>query len=118
VNQALWESIPTTHRPSLSGFQAGTAVEYLGTTHLAIGSTILPVILKDGDTGQPFRVKLFALVVPDLRMGMYIACSAPFYFYYTSSKYDDGTEDAFHLFSFGIPMGPNGNSTKVSALAA
>jgi len=39
----------------------------------AIGSTFIPIILTNKDTLETFRIVLYALVLPNLFMGMFIA---------------------------------------------
>jgi len=50
----------------------------LGSSQKTLGSTVMPVVLKDKDTGKRFIIKLYAHVVPNLLMGMFISASAPY----------------------------------------
>jgi prolipoprotein diacylglyceryltransferase len=44
----------------------------------SIGTTFIPVIFTDAQTGEHFRIVLYAIVVPKLFMGMFIGRSARF----------------------------------------
>ncbi|CAA7263948.1 unnamed protein product [Cyclocybe aegerita] len=74
VSQALYESIPEVHRPPLNTEHAGVEVSFsiFGSSQKAIGSIIMPIILTDAEGNTQFRIKLFALVMPELLMGMFI----------------------------------------------
>jgi hypothetical protein len=39
---------------------------------VSVGTTFLPFILTDAETGERMRVVLYAIVVPKLLMGMFI----------------------------------------------
>jgi len=72
--QSLYESIPTEHRPPLNSADAGRTVNTIATSPMkTIGSTFMPIILTNKDTLEKFRIVLYALVVPNLFMGMFIS---------------------------------------------
>ncbi|EIM86542.1 uncharacterized protein STEHIDRAFT_57583 [Stereum hirsutum FP-91666 SS1] len=72
VSKRLYESIPAQHRPLLNT-QDNSPVTFLtGSSQTALGSTIMPVILTNKRTGKKFRVKIYALVLENLLMGMFI----------------------------------------------
>jgi hypothetical protein len=72
--QKLYESIPEQHRPPLNTTNTGSTVTFTipGTTQKSLGSTIIPIILTDATTGSKFCIKLYALVMENLLMGMFI----------------------------------------------
>ncbi|KIL54592.1 hypothetical protein M378DRAFT_1052863 [Amanita muscaria Koide BX008] len=73
VSQDLLESIPAEHRPALDTDLAGQSVELLmGGPVISVGTTFLPFILTDAETGSRMRIVLYAFVVPKLLMGMFI----------------------------------------------
>ncbi|KAL0570913.1 hypothetical protein V5O48_011053 [Marasmius crinis-equi] len=73
VSRKLYESIPEQHRPPLDTNATDTSVAFvLSGPQNALGSTIMPVVLINAETGKPFCVKLHALVMEDLLMGMFI----------------------------------------------
>ena len=67
VQQAVYESIPQPFRPPLNTSQAifGDGIE-------TIGSTVMPFVLVDKITATSFELKMHALVVPTLFLGMFI----------------------------------------------
>lgn len=73
VQQAVYESIPEFHRPPLNTSQAITASDVIfGGGIETIGSTIRPFVLVDRFTGTSFGLKMHALVMPNLHLGMFI----------------------------------------------
>jgi hypothetical protein len=71
--QDLYESIPEAHRPPLRAEdKVNVTFSILGSSQQSVGSTIMPVILKNKDTGKLFCIKLHAYVMPNLLMGMFI----------------------------------------------
>ena len=70
----LYESIPEQHRPRLetNGALNEVAFTISGGSQKPLGSTIMPIILIDATTGQKFCIKLHALVMESLLMGMFI----------------------------------------------
>jgi len=72
--QKLYESIPEQHRPPLNTTNTGSTVTFTipGTTQKSLGSTIIPIILTDATTGSKFCIKLYALVMENRLMGMFI----------------------------------------------
>ncbi|KAK7049836.1 hypothetical protein VNI00_005266 [Paramarasmius palmivorus] len=73
VSKRLYESIPTEHRPPLDTTKADLSVSFMtGGSQKVIGSTIVPIVLTDEETGQRFCIKLYALVMENLLMGMFI----------------------------------------------
>jgi len=73
-SKELYESIPEQHRPRLQTNGALNKVEFTvsGGSQKPLGSTIMPIILTDATTGQKFCIKLHALVMESLLMGMFI----------------------------------------------
>lgn len=82
ILQALYESIPEAHRPALNTRFAGTEVPFriFGESEEAIGSTIMPIVFTNARTGKKFCIKLYALVLPKLMMGMFIGEGSATYF--------------------------------------
>jgi hypothetical protein len=62
----------------------------------SIGTTFIPVILTDAQTGEKIRIVLYAIVVPNLFMGMFIGGSSKFL---KSSSW--GPEGIMYTFDFG-----------------
>jgi len=80
VSKALWESIPEQHRPPLNTIDKGMVVPNIlfpSSKIKAIGSVIFPILLRDTN-GKRFRMKLFALVVPEMQMGMFLSMNKAF----------------------------------------
>jgi len=71
VSKNLYESIPEEHRPALNASHAREVGSLFGSM-ATIGSTIMPIVLENAETGQKFCIKLYALVVENLLMGMFI----------------------------------------------
>jgi hypothetical protein len=75
-SKKLYESIPEQYRPPLENVGTLGEVAFAfpsgspGQTPL--GSTIMPIVLTDATTGQKFCIKLYALVLESLLMGMFI----------------------------------------------
>ncbi|KAJ8082630.1 hypothetical protein AAF712_012553 [Marasmius tenuissimus] len=73
VSKKLYESIPEQHRPPLDTTANVQTVSFLmGSPQQALGSTIMPVVLTNATTGRKFCIKLYALVMENLLMGMFI----------------------------------------------
>ncbi|KAM6497554.1 hypothetical protein JOM56_008027 [Amanita muscaria] len=73
VSNDLLESIPEEHRPALDTSLAGQSIELLmGVPMVSVGTTFLPFILTDAETGERMRIVLYAIVVPKLLVGMFI----------------------------------------------
>ncbi|KAI3614334.1 hypothetical protein WG66_000187 [Moniliophthora roreri] len=73
VSKRLYESIPSEHRPPLDTTDGGLAVSFMtGGSQKSIGSTIMPIVLTDANTNQKFCIKLYALVMENLLMGMFV----------------------------------------------
>jgi len=54
-------------------------VKYImGDGFRAIGTALVPIVLTDAETSQKFRIILYALVLSDMRMGMFIAGASEF----------------------------------------
>ena len=62
----------------------------------SIGTTFFPVILTDALTGERIRIVLYAIVVPNLFMGMFIGASAQFL---ESQLWD--SDGVMYTFDFG-----------------
>jgi hypothetical protein len=60
---------------------AGTMVNFLtsGQRTMAIGSIFLPILLRSHKTGLRFRIKVLAMVIPNLLMGIYIGFESTCY---------------------------------------
>lgn len=68
----MLESIPPEHRPALNT-DYKPAVETLTSGMMtSIGTTFIPLILTDQDTGEKIRIVLHAIVLPSLFMNMFI----------------------------------------------
>lgn len=50
----------------------------MGDTFHTIGTALVPIILTDAETSQKFRIVLYALVLPNMRMGMFISQGSEF----------------------------------------
>jgi len=75
--KALFESIPAEHRPVLD--TADQTIQTLTSGPMkSIGTTLIPVIFTDEETKEKIRVVLYAIVVPNLFMGMFIGGSVGF----------------------------------------
>jgi len=49
---------------------------FMGDGSDTLGTALVPIVLTDAETSQKFRIVLYALVLPDMRMGMFISqCS-------------------------------------------
>ncbi|KAI0248879.1 hypothetical protein BJV78DRAFT_1130587 [Lactifluus subvellereus] len=74
VSKRLYESIPEQHRPPLDANDAGNPVAFRvgSSTQEALGSTVMPVVLTDATSGRRFCIKLYALVLENMLMGMFI----------------------------------------------
>ncbi len=87
VKQAVYESIPRARRPPLDITESLSSSNNIFPDDPieSIGSTIMPFILTDRNTGTSFRLKVRALVVPKLLLGMFIGTSGGIV---KSQKYD------------------------------
>ena len=94
--KTLLESIPVEHRPALDTAMADQSIGAIGNPMRSIGTTFIPVIFTDAQTGESIRVVLYAIVVPSLFMGMFIGMSVNFF---KSQSWGDGT--VMHTFDFG-----------------
>lgn len=65
-------------------------------TMKSVGTTFIPVILTDAQTGEKIRIILYAIVVSNLFMGMFIGGSSKFL---KSSSW--GPEGIMYTFDFG-----------------
>jgi hypothetical protein len=89
--KALYESIPEAHRPPLNTTAAASSASFLiGEPQSPIGSIIMPVVLINADTGTRFRIKLYALVLPRLLMGMFIGSGTAKEYLRTCQTFRDG----------------------------
>jgi hypothetical protein len=71
--KALLESIPAEHRPSLDTRSKQDVETLMSGTMKSAGTTFIPLMLKNKDTGENIRVVLYAIVLPNLFMNMFIA---------------------------------------------
>jgi hypothetical protein len=62
----------------------------------AVGTAFVPIVLTDAETSQKFRIVLYALVLPDMRLGMFIAQGSKF----VEGCLDDG-DGPVYTFNFG-----------------
>jgi len=82
-------------------------VEYImGDGFDTIGTALVPMILTDAETSQKFRIVLYALVLSDMRMGMFISQGLDFI-----QDYVGGSKDYEYTFDFG-----NGGLRKVKGI--
>jgi hypothetical protein len=104
-SKKFYETIPEQHRPSLDTEVAGEEVKFapFDTTSKALGSIIMPVILTDTITGNRFCIKLYALVLEDLYMDMFIGQSHSIF---SSIRSGQGTV------TYNLELG-NGNKAQV-----
>jgi hypothetical protein len=66
-NQKLLNSIPAAHRPELDSRAAGTKIQVLLCEDMvALGSVLMPIVLKDANTNERIKFIFYALVVPNL----------------------------------------------------
>ena len=72
----------------------------------AVGTAFVPIVLTDAETSQKFRIVLYALVLPDMMMGMFISHGAGFI---QSLAYGSGGPE--YTFDFG-----NGGIRKVKGI--
>lgn len=72
ISKQLYESIPQDHRPSMKATIQSVDM-MLGGDQKALGTTFVPLLLKNADTGKRFRVVLQAYVMENLSMGMFIS---------------------------------------------
>ena len=73
--QAFYESIPKEHRPPLNTSHQGRVSFLTGGTQETLGSTLLPILLTDASSGQKFRVVLYANVLENLLIPVFIGQS-------------------------------------------
>lgn len=74
--KALLDSIPVEHRPAIDTSQVGQAVGTFFDDIKPIGTTLVPIIFKNADTKEKFRIVLHAIVVPKLVTPMFIGASS------------------------------------------
>ncbi|KAF9040366.1 hypothetical protein BDZ89DRAFT_1060458 [Hymenopellis radicata] len=96
ISKALYESIPEEHRPPLDTSHTQPVAFTFGGSQTAIGSTIIPVILKNADTGKLFKIKIYALVLENLLMGMFIGQGSA-----GTASQEWSREGVAHFFNFG-----------------
>jgi len=72
VSKKLYESIPEQHRPPLDTRHSQDVNFAFGGIQKAIGSIIMPVVLTEATTGRNFCIKIYALTVEELSVGMFI----------------------------------------------
>ncbi|KAF8963788.1 hypothetical protein BDZ97DRAFT_1661231 [Flammula alnicola] len=79
ISQALYESIPLQHRPTLDTSETGRDVELIliGAKMATLGSTYFPFILTT-DTNEKVRMVLRVYVVKNLLVGMFWGMHGPF----------------------------------------
>lgn len=74
ISKKLYDSIPEAHRPPLDTSHSRTVpFTVLGSSTMSLGSVIMPLILTNADTNTKFRIKLYALVLPNLLLDMFIS---------------------------------------------
>lgn len=73
----------------------------MGTPTQALGSTILPILFTNKDTGERFRVKIYVHIVPTLLMGMFMSVGG----LVVESQYSGRSHDG-PIFTFDL--GANG----------
>lgn len=71
ISKDLYDSIPEKHRPKLD--EGTYHVDIWGRDQTASGIAFIPLILKNVDTEERFRIVLRAYVLPKLVMGMFIS---------------------------------------------
>ena len=72
ISKELYESIPPKHRPALR--KSSQEVSFIsGSAQTAIGTTFIPILLKNHNDGKRFRVVIHAYVLPQMLMGMFIS---------------------------------------------
>jgi hypothetical protein len=79
----------------------------MGTTSKAIGSTTMPLILINAATQRRFMIKLHALVMPDLLMGMFIGSDVK---WLKSQRFGGGTGE------FEFQFEENGERIRVKSV--
>jgi hypothetical protein len=95
--KALLESIPAEHRLVLSTSMSNQTIETLTVGPMkSIGTTFIPVVFTEMQTGESFRVVLYAIVVPNLFIGMFIGQSARFI-----KAMERGRRGIIYTFDFG-----------------
>lgn len=65
-------------------------------TMKSVGTTFIPVILTDAQTREKIRIILYAIVIPNLFMGMFIGGSSKFL-----ESSSGGPEGIMYTFNFG-----------------
>ncbi|KAI9740338.1 MAG: hypothetical protein M1834_004917 [Cirrosporium novae-zelandiae] len=75
VSKTLYESIPEANRPTLDTQDTPEVDFLIGPSQKALGSIIMPIVLRNRDTGKKFCIKLYAFVIEHLLMGMFIGAS-------------------------------------------
>jgi len=107
VSKTLLDSIPAEHRPVIDTTMANVHVEtIIGTGFHTIGTALVPIILTDAETSEKFRIVLYALVIRDMIMGMFISQGSKFLraYFHTSTRGE-------YTFDFG-----NGGIRKVEGI--
>ena len=72
ISQELFESIPSKHRLQLRKETCSVGM-MMGPDQTAVGEVFIPIILKNSNDGQRFRVVLHAYVLPKMLMGMFLS---------------------------------------------
>ncbi|KZV74798.1 hypothetical protein PENSPDRAFT_662230 [Peniophora sp. CONT] len=75
VQKAFYESIPKEHRPPLNTENKGHVSFLTGGSQETLGSTLLPILLTDASNGQKFRLILYANVLENLLIPVFIGQS-------------------------------------------
>ncbi|VDC01987.1 unnamed protein product [Peniophora sp. CBMAI 1063] len=75
VQKACLEFIPEEHRPALDTSRKGHVSFLTGSTQETLGSTLLPILLTDASSGKKFRVVLYANVLENLLIPVFIGNS-------------------------------------------
>ena len=96
ISNDLYKSIPDQHRPSLDQDNQPEVEFMMGGSAKALGTTFVPILLRNAETGNLFRIKLHAYVLPRLRIPMFISHPR----WIRESSYDAG-RDNIHSCDFG-----------------
>ncbi|EIW69816.1 hypothetical protein TREMEDRAFT_29749 [Tremella mesenterica DSM 1558] len=105
VNKQVYDSIPHPYRPPIEPATVQTITFAKGDTQRSVGSTIVPIIMTDRTTSRKFLVKLYALVVEQLRTGMIIGQSGAEYFRGSKAGADGSFVWEFDFESGGVLVG-------------
>jgi len=72
ISKQLYDAIPGEHKPVLNTQDKAPVSFLMGDSQESIGSIIMPFLLTNKQTRMRFRIKLYAHVLPNLLMGMFI----------------------------------------------